>query len=92
MPDLVSPGGTSDDSDSEPVTVNKKKKPVCNMLDSDLILVQMSSYGPFTQGVGFSVSVRGNANANARMGTTPIHFAAEALLLMPTPYSPINIQ
>ena len=35
--------------------------------------------GPFTQ----SVNVSSNANANAKMGTWPIHFAAEALPLTP---------
>ena len=44
-------------------------------------LIWSPSYGPFTQSVGVSFSIRGNANANAQMGTTAIHFAAEVLLL-----------
>ena len=42
----------------------------------------MSIYGPFTHSIGIiSVSMSGNGNTNARMGTTPIHFPVLALPL-----------
>ena len=56
---------------------DKKIQSVQNNGNSDCVLKE-NNYGPFT----YSVCVSGNANANVRMGTPPIHFAALALPLM----------